>query len=101
MTSNVYFSLLVMSATVYLIRMIPFVFLTKPITNRYARSFFFYVPYVTLAVMTFPAILTATDNFWSGLLALVVAGIVAWVNGDLFLVAISACVAVFLSGLVL
>ena len=101
MNAYIYASLLLMALTVYLIRMIPFVFLRKPITNRYVRSFFYYVPYVTLAVMTFPAILTATDSFWSGLLALVVAGLAAWFSGDLFVVAISACAAVFLSGLFL
>ena len=50
--------------------------------------------------MTFPAIVTATDNIWSGAAALVVGLIMAWVNGDLFVVAISCCATVFLTGLI-
>lgn len=100
-SASVYAALLIMSVTIYLVRMIPFVFFRKPITNRYVRSFFYYVPYVTLAVMTFPAILTATDHFTSGLLALIVGVLMAWLNGDLFVVAISACVTVFVSGIFL
>lgn len=101
MTYNIYFSLLIMCGTVYLIRLLPLLFLRKPITNKFIRSFLHYVPYVTLAVMTFPAIVTATDNLWSGAAALIVGLIVACVNGDLFVVAVSCCVTVFLCGLIL
>lgn len=97
--NNIYLSLLIMCGTVYLIRLLPLLFLQKPITSRFVRSFLFYVPYVTLAVMTFPAIVTATDNIWSGIAALVVGLIVAWVNGDLFLVAVSCCATVFVTAL--
>ena len=100
MTDNVYVSLLIMCGTVYMIRLLPLLFLRRPITNRFVRSFLHYVPYVTLAVMTFPAIVTTTDSFWSGAAALAVGLVVAWVNGDLFVVAISCCVTVFLTGLV-
>ena len=65
MNHSVYFSLLIMCLTVYCIRMLPFLVFRKEITNRWLRSFLYYVPYVTLAVMTFPAIITATDNVWS------------------------------------
>mgnify|MGYP000069656893 CR=1 FL=1 len=53
------------------------------------------MPYVTLAAMTFPAILHATDSLWSGLAALVAGVLVAWFSGNLFLVAASGCVVVF------
>lgn len=101
MTDNIYISLLIMCATVYMIRLLPLLFLRKPITSRFIRSFLFYVPYVTLAVMTFPAIVTATDNIWSGIAALVVGLLAAWFKGDLFFVAISCCATVFLTGLFL
>ena len=100
MTNNIYFSLLIMCLTVYMIRLLPLLFLRKPITNRFIRSCLYYVLYVTLAVMTFPAIVTATDNIWSGAAALLVGLIVAWVNGDLFVVAISCCATVFLTSLI-
>ena len=101
MNDNIYISLLIMCGTVYMIRLLPLLFLRKPITNRFVRSFLHYVPYVTLAVMTFPAIVTATANVWSGAAALAVGLIMAWINGDLFVVAVSCCVTVFLTGLVL
>ena len=55
----------------------------------------YYVPYVSLSVMTFPAILTATESLWSALAGLLVAVVVAWVDGNLFRVSIGACTAVF------
>ena len=59
---NNYLYLLVMFAVSYAIRTTPLTLLRKPIQNRFLRSFLYYVPYVTLAVMTFPAIITATAN---------------------------------------
>ncbi|MBQ9033594.1 MAG: AzlD domain-containing protein [Lachnospiraceae bacterium] len=101
MNSNyVYFALLVMCLTVYCIRMLPFLVFRREITSPFIRSFLYYVPYVTLAVMTFPAIVTATDNIWSGLAALIVGLLAAWFKGDLFFVAISCCATVFLTGLI-
>jgi branched-subunit amino acid transport protein len=101
MTKNVYVSLLIITLTIYAIRVLPFVFLRKEITNVRIRSFLYYVPYVTLAVMTFPAIISATDSMWSGMAALVVGIIVALLSGDLFKVAVSSCIAVFLTELIL
>lgn len=101
MSNNVYLSLLIMSLTVYVIRLLPFLFLRGEIKNRTVRSFLYYVPYVTLAVMTFPAIITATDNIVSGILALIVGLLVAWFNGGLFAVALSCCATVFLTGMVM
>lgn len=94
---KVYFSLAVMILTVYSIRAIPFIIFRREIRNKWIRSFLYYVPYVTLAVMTFPAILHATSSVWSGAIALAVGIAAALIGGDLFTVAISACVAVFLS----
>ena len=92
---SVYGYIFVMAAVTYLIRMIPLVLLKKEITNVWIKSFLFYVPYVTLAVMTFPAILSATGSFVSGAAALVVAVILAYRGKSLFRVALAACAAVF------
>lgn len=89
--------LLLMCLTLYAIRLTPFLFLRKPITNRYIRSFLTYVPYVTLAVMVFPAIVLATDHIWSGIAALVVGLIAAWRGGNLMVVAGCCCLAVLLT----
>lgn len=98
---QVYGALLIMILTIYMIRVTPFLIFRKEIKNRWVRSFLYYVPYVTLAVMTFPAILSATSSVWSGAAALAVGIAAALISGDLFTVAISACVAVFLTELIL
>ena len=84
-----------------LIRVAPVTIFRKPIKNRFIRSFLYYVPYVTLAVMTFPAIVDATQSKISGILALACGTVAAWFNQSLFRVAIICCVVVFLAELVL
>ena len=99
MKHNIYLYILVMAAVTYLIRVLPLTLIKKEIKNKTVRSFLFYVPYVTLAVMTFPAILTVTDNIWAGAAALIAGIIAAWLSRDLFVTAITCCVAVFLVGM--
>lgn len=93
---NNYIYIAVMALVSYAIRILPLTLIRKPIKNRFIQSFLYYVPYVTLAVMTFPAMIYATDHLWSGIGALVVGVLVAWCSGNLFLVASSACAVVFL-----
>lgn len=95
MKPNIYLALLVMAATTYAVRALPLTLLRKEIKNKTVRSFLYYVPYVSLSVMTFPAILSATASLWSALAALLVAVVIAWVDGNLFRVSIGACLAVF------
>ena len=68
----------------------------KEIKNRFLRSFLYYVPYVTLAVMTFPAIMEATQNPIAGLVALVLGIIAACFGLGLFPVACICCAVVFI-----
>ena len=93
---STYLYIAVMALTTYAIRVLPLTLIRKPIKSTFLRSFLYYVPYVTLAVMTFPAILHATDSMWSGLAALIVGVLVAWFSGNLFFVAAAGCVVVFL-----
>ena len=93
--TNIYLALTVMALTVYVIRVSPLLFLRKPIKNRWFRYFLYYVPYVTLSVMTFPAILTVTENPLCGLFALIVGVLISWFFGDLFAVSIACCITVF------
>jgi len=67
----------------------------KPIKNQFIQSFLYYVPYVTLAVMTFPAIIHATQTPISGLVALIAGIIAAWLGAGLFPVSVICCVLVF------
>lgn len=78
------------------IRMLPVVLIRGRIRNRFLRSFLYYVPYVTLAVMTFPAIIEATPSPLAGLVALIVGIIAAWFGLGLFPVACICCAVVFL-----
>ena len=87
----------VMAAVTYLIRMLPFVVFRKPIQNRFIRSFLYYVPYAVLGAMTFPAILYSTSNLISAAVGLAVSVILAWLGRGLLTVAVSACVAVYLT----
>ena len=87
----------VMAAVTYLIRMLPFVVFRKPIQNRFIRSFLYYVPYAVLGAMTFPAILYSTSNLISAAIGLAVSVILAWLGRGLLTVAVSACVAVYLT----
>ena len=92
---NKYIYLATMIITIVLIRIIPVTIFRKKITNRFVRSFLFYVPYVTLAVMTFPAIMEATSTPVAGAAALVLGIIAAWFGLGLFPVSIICCVTVF------
>ncbi|MGI6120276.1 MAG: AzlD domain-containing protein [Desulfosporosinus sp.] len=95
MNHNVYLYILVMAVVTYLIRMLPLTLIRKQVKNITIRSFLYYVPYVTLAVMTFPAILSATASLWSAFVGFVAAIILAYRGASLFKVSIGACLMVF------
>ncbi len=77
------------------IRVLPLTLIRKPIKNRFIQSFLYYVPYVTLAVMTFPAIMEATQSPVAGAVALAGGVLAAFLGLGLFPVSIICCVIVF------
>ena len=91
---SIWLYILVSAAVSYLIRVTPLVLIRREIRSRVLRSFLYYVPYVTLAVMTFPAIVEATQSPLAGLLALVAGCVLAWRGGSLFQVAAACCLVV-------
>ena len=93
--------IILMIGTLYVIRLLPFLFIRGEIKNRFFRSFLHYVPYVTLAVMTFPAIVLATEDIGAGIAALIAGVIVAWFSGNLFITASCCCIAVLIMSLIL
>ncbi len=101
MTRNPYLYILVMAGISYLIRVLPLTLIRKEIQNRFLRSFLHYVPYVTLSVMTFPAIVEATENPVAGGLALLVGILLSWFGRSLFTVAVLSCLTVFVTELIL
>ena len=96
MSGNIYIYIAIMAIVTYLIRVLPLTLIRKQIKNKFLKSFLYYVPYVTLAVMTFPAIIHETQSICSGILALVVGVLVAWFGFDLFKTAVSCCAIVFI-----
>ena len=78
---NTYIYILIMSAVTYLIRTLPLTLIRKEIKNTTIKSFLYYVPYVTLAVM--------------------IAVVLAWMGKSLFQVAMFSCAAVFIVELVM
>ena len=96
MQHNVYIYLICLAVVTYAIRVLPLTLIRKPIKSTFIRSFLYYVPYVTLAVMTFPAILSSTGSWISGLAALIVAIGLAWFGVSLLGVSVTACVVVFI-----
>ncbi len=79
-----------------LIRVAPMVCIKGQIRNRFVRSFLYYVPYVTLAVMTFPDMILTTPTPLPGIVALLAGIVAAWLRLGLFPVAAICCIIVYL-----
>ena len=97
MRHNIYIYILITALVSYGIRMLPMVLLRKEIKSPFIRPFLYYVPYVTLAVMTFPAIVQATQSPVAGALALLLGVALAFKGASLFTVAASCCAVVLLT----
>ena len=100
-SGNVYIYIAAMAIVSYLIRVLPLTLVRREIKNVYIRSFLYYVPYVTLSVMTFPSIMDATGSQWSGLAALIVGLALAWRGASLFKVAVACCATVYVLELII
>ncbi len=94
--SGFWLYLAVISLSTYLIRVIPFALVRKKITNRFIRSFLYYVPYTVLSAMTFPVAFYATGNIYAAASGVVIAIVLAMFNRGLTLVAVSSCATVFI-----
>ncbi|MBQ3931415.1 MAG: AzlD domain-containing protein [Firmicutes bacterium] len=97
---NTWTYILVMFAVTYLVRVLPLTIFRKPIKSRFVKSFLYYVPYVTLALMTFPAIIDATQTPIAGILALAAGVIAAFFGAGLLPVSAICCAAVLMTELI-
>lgn len=95
-STYIWICIIVSGLVSYAIRVLPLTLIRKPITNPFIRSFLYYVPYVTLAVMTFPAIMLATNSIISGIAALIVGIILSYKETGLPVVASACCLTVFI-----
>ena len=98
---DAYIYILIAALVTYAIRVLPLTLIRKPIQNTFIKSFLYYVPYITLAVMTFPASVEATQSPIAGCIALVVGILASWFGLGLFPVACICCVVVFVAELLL
>lgn len=96
MKLNPYYYIFVMAIVSFIIRVLPVTLIRKQIKNKFIQSFLYYVPYVTLSVMTFPAIIDATRLPIAGLFALIVGIVAAWLGSSMFQVSVISCVIVFI-----
>ena len=92
-----YVYILVAFAVIYAVRVLPLTLIRKPIKSRFIRSFLYYVPSVTLSLMTFPAIVEATRSPLAGALALAVGIAAAWLGAGLLSVAVICCAVVLIA----
>ena len=95
MTAYTYISIFTAFVVSYLIRVLPLTLIRRPIKNRFLKSFLYYVPYITLSVMTFPAIIEATQSPVAGVIALLVGIVLSYFGAGLFPVACACCAVVF------
>ena len=85
-----------MTVTVFVIRVLPLTLIRKQIKNSFIKSFLYYVPYVTLSVMTFPAIVDATNSPIAGLISLIIGIYAAYKDFGLFKVTVICCLTVLI-----
>ncbi len=99
MSTAVY--ILVMAGVTYLIRAIPFGFFRKKINSVFLKSFLYYIPYAVLSAMTIPAIFYSTGNLVTAIAGTITALILSFFELPLIVVALSASLAAFVTGLFL
>lgn len=90
MRPEIFAYIAVMALVTYLIRLLPLTLIRRRITNKYIRSFLYYVPYATLSAMTFPAILSSTGSTFSAALGFAAALFLAFCGKSLLSVAVFA-----------
>ena len=95
MKDSIWISIFIMTVVSYLLRVIPITLIRKQIKNTFLRSVLYYLPYVTLSVMTVPTIFSITDRPVCGAMAMAAACVTAWFTSNLFLSASAACLAAF------
>lgn len=93
---NNWIYILIMALVTFIVRALPMTLIKKPINNKFIKSFLYYVPYVTLSVMTFPAIIECTNSPLAGILALVIGIIAAYKKVSLIGVAAICCIVVLI-----
>lgn len=93
---GIFLYILVAAGVSFLLRVLPMTLIRRKITNNFFKSFLYYVPYVTLAVMVFPAIIHTTGSWIPGAVALAAGIAGAWLGLEMLPVAAICCVVTFI-----
>ena len=96
--SGIWIAILTAAGVSLAVRALPLTLIRRPIRSRFIRSFLYYVPYVTLAAMTFPALIDAAVHPGAGIAALAAGTAAAWYGAGLFPVAIITCAVEYIAG---
>ncbi len=97
----IYLSILLMAVVTYIIRLLPLLLFRKPITNKFVRSFLYYAPYVTISVLTFPAILSCTGNYITSFVGFAAAVIITLITGNFVITTFASCLIVLVLHIIL
>ena len=92
---------LVMFGVTYATKGVTLLLAKRNITNRFVRSFLYYLPYSVLAVMVFPGMLFETASIWSGIAGTAVAVLLSFFRRGLLTVSLASMAAVFLTDMIL
>ena len=95
MQHNYWIYLFIMFAVTYLVRVLPLVVFKKKITNRFVRSFLYYITYEVGSAINLPAVFFSWEGFPAAAAGVVAGVIAALAGGSLFTVAISASAVVY------
>ena len=93
----IYKYIIMMAITTYLIRMLPLTLFQKEIKNKYVKRALYYTPYACLTAMTVPAIFYCTSSTFSAACGFAVALVLGYKKKSLPVVAIAACIVVFVT----
>ena len=94
--NRTYIYIFTLALVIYLIRVLPLTLIKKQITNRFLKSFLYYVPYVVLSAMTFPAVFYSTDSILSAVAGCIVGILLAYTKKGLLVVAVGAALTAFI-----
>ena len=94
-TTYILSCIFIMAIVTYIIRVTPMVLFRKKIKNKWIQSFLYYVPYVVLAAMTFPAVFLSTGSTLSAVGGSIIAVTLAYFRRGLLTVACGAALTAF------
>lgn len=89
-----------MAFMTYVIRVTPMVVFRSKIKSKWMKSFLYYIPYVVITAMTFPAIFYSTSSMVGASIGCITAILLAYFKRGLLVVAVGASTAVLLCSLI-